>query len=208
MRRLILLFCAVLVTVGMSLPRQLIQAKPAYALNDCAPNQGDDQVYERTDLYKSSKYWVWDSNDPTIPGHWVDIDLRTYQVSHGGQCWRGYRVGVWTEDGAWGSIIPRERAWVCGTYGGAFQRDLSNGPWSYVVTTGAWSPSPTVTYNVQMPTGEIIAMTFAGYGSWTNGTLCNPQADSYQSWAAWPTWYNPSYLYSLPGGCNCWYVNE
>lgn len=206
MRRLIVLLCAVVVTVGMSLPR-LLHATPVYAVNDCNAMQGDEQVYERGDLYRSSRYWVWDSADPTAPGHWIDIDQRVYQVSHAGQCWRGYYWGVWSEDASWFYVIPRGRAWVCGGGPWAFDTTASFYAWAFNTTQGGWGPSAWVTYNVQVPTGSIVGVTFAPYGSWRDGSLCGAQADSYNSFAQLNTWYNPSYLQSLPGGCNCWYVN-
>lgn len=216
MKRLIVLLSGVLLSLGLSVPSQALQATSVHADTAFWCGQGAeilDSVYEDTGLRQAQTQLVNDSWPGGPPYHYVDTDIKTFHVNYSNLCWRAYYTSDWTEDGTGGSMRPWIRAWVCG--GGPWQFNAANGAelWGAnirVVTTGSWGPSAWINRNVQMWDGGIQTLSFAPYGNAQNGTLCGPQADQYGSYAKTNTWYctcsGQNTIYSDPSN-PYWYVH-
>lgn len=195
MRRLYLLALAALLAVGAYVPG-LTHATPAHAYANCYLSEGDDQVFYDANLYRKVSYWSWDSWRPGPTGHQVDSDIKTFHISHNGNCWRGYYTSVWTEDGTPFYARPWIRTWTCGTAMAQFNNGTDQ-----VWTTNrmAWSHGdwglrpdgtfyPFINWSVQMWDGSWVTMSFGLYGDNQGGGVCGPQEDQYGTSAGTSTW--------------------
>lgn len=204
---LIGLFLAVV--SGVYLP--LDGAKPVHALNTACNvgSDSDDVLYP--DWHASTSVQVSDSYPSGNPTHQIFIDLWSWRYSsyHGDprgfdHCYRTYYGSAWSGDGSGGYWTGSIRAWDCGA--GAWPS--KNGPiWSTrndAIMDTPWAGSP-FWLNVPLPSGQTRQLYFADYGSWQDGSLCLPQADTDSMRAASDTW-TPSVI--LSSSSSQWYCHD
>jgi len=204
---LTLLLGAFLLAAGASTPVQLLHAQPVHAAGPWCGNgiESEDIPYEDTAAYQKQTALVLDSYPFGPSFHYVDTDLKAWHILHNGACWRAYYNSNWTEDNTgmynWAWI----RAWVCGR--GPYQwnsgQQTSNN--TRVVTTSFWGSENVILQTVTMWDGVQLTLSFARYGTTTDGSLCGRQADNYGGQAWTDTWHDPPHLYSDPAN-PYWYV--
>jgi len=200
MRRFALLLCAVLLAAGVSVPIQAVHVTPAHALGSrCNALEDEDTVYEDTSLRQYKTTRVFDSYPYGPSFHWVDTDIKTYHIGHSGDCFRGYYVSDWLEDGTTAYLRAHLRVRACGTLLEWDAPQTATTNWR-VITTGTW-PCNWVAHSVTMWDGTVVTMTFGSYGDY------GPQGDNYGSYAYTNTWYNPPAVYADYNGSQYWYVH-
>lgn len=191
MRRLSLLFCALLLALVAAAPN-LLHAKPAHAVGAaCYFSDSEGVIYD--DGY--AKSGPWQVGYPTGPTFNADTDIKAWRYSDPGShhCFRGYRTSEWEEGGAAGQadMVDSLRIWICGNYAGEAQHGIPN-TWEddefWINWNGTGGTAIALWVADAWPNGQTVSFfdySYAGY-------LCGRQVDNVKT-SMWKTGWSSGF---------------